>query len=86
MTLKQWIEAKGLSDRHVAKAAKVPTSSLSRFLLGQASLSAENMQRIVSFTDGAVTLESLVSQGAEVLRRKQQSRIDDDGDGSEAKP
>ncbi len=80
MTLKEWIEAKGLSDRQVAIATKVPTSSLSRFLLGQSSLSAENMQRIVSYTGGEVTLESLVDQGAKVLRRKQQAG---DGDGAE---
>lgn len=74
VTLKEWIEGQQLSERQVARRARVPTSSLSRFLLGQSSLSAENMQRIVSFTGGAVTLDSLIAQGSKVLRKKQRVR------------
>lgn len=84
MTLKEWIAKNELSDRQVAKGAKVPTSSLSRFLLGQSSLSAENMRRLVRFTGGEVTLESLIEQGGRVLRAKARERDTDEGEA--AKP
>lgn len=81
-TLKEWIKAEGLSDRQVAKRAKIPVSSLSRFLLGQSSLSAENMRRLSNFTGGKVTIDSLVEQGGKVLRAKHRERDSNDGEGA----
>lgn len=80
VTIKEWCAANDMTEHRFAKKARVPTSSLSRFLTGQSSLSAENMLRVVSFTKGAVTLESLIGQGARVLRKKQRARKpDEDG-------
>lgn len=87
MNLKDWIDASEYrTDVRFAKRARVSTSTLSRFLRGESSLSAENMKRIVAATRGEITLDDLIQQGSRVIRAKRarRRREESEGDGAGA--
>lgn len=63
MTLKSYMEARGLRAAFVAEKSGVPHNTLSRFLTGAGRLSAKNIVKLVEFTGGLVSFTDLVSEG-----------------------
>lgn len=62
MKLSTWMKQNETNMNQVAIATEISPSALSRFLSGETTLSAKNMQRIVKHTGGAVSLDDLIRE------------------------
>lgn len=65
MTLKAFMEARGLTLAVISEKSGVPANTLSRFMTGANELSPKNIIKLVNYTGGLVSFEDLVREGQE---------------------
>lgn len=70
MTLRAWMEANGKSAAQVAKGSEVPASTICRYLKGRNPLSAKNIARLVSWTNGDVSFGDLTKEGRRLTKKR----------------